>query len=408
MTTIDAPSATQRPLANAALDSVASAGRWAWGNKAEIGFWVGTSALLLAAPIKGGAAAAKAGGSLTSRVASFAAPIAASGKVGSSAVQLARVGVASVRHAKDAVAEMPIGLHMKAANASVHSVRASLGATGLGKAMIAAQKPVVAASTVIAGANFADTSVRWTQGTASNKDLALSTLGFAPIGVGAIGSAAAKRAAAANASAVGVVTQRLDDVAAHAAGATAHVDEVAQLAPTLRAPQTAGAAAAARTTAGDTTARAQQLAAQVSEETISASALSRGLDDVAELATTAKQRTRIAEQLAPTPLTPTVQRAHAQLDAAAVVAREARDEISSLAATQVRADRIADGADHVKGAIGATSMHAGNANNAYNVAREYQGNATPNAERSLVTGLTSWLLGRNARVPAPTTPRAGP
>jgi hypothetical protein len=378
------------------------AGKWAWKNKADIGFWVGTTALILAVPVSGGASGALAGGMMAARGAAIAAKVAQMGRVGMTAVKVAKAGATAVQAAKGAIGATKVGAALARTGSAVHAGRVALGATKVGKAMIAAQKPVTAASTVLAGVNFADTSRKFAKGEAGVKDMALATLGFAPTGVGAVRGLAARRAANASEKASEVVIGSIDDVA-----------HVAHVAPKVDAPVTAGVAAEARDGAVSTVEQAVRLRQRaavtsrsaVADDAISASTLKRELDEVAAKARTARVKAGQAEDLAPAELTGAATLARERLDDAGAVAARASDKIADLAATQRRADAVADGAEKVQDAIGTAGLHAGIINNGLKSANEQGGLSL--TDGSFVRGILSALLNKNAvrapnYVPAPT------
>jgi hypothetical protein len=99
-------------------------------------------------------------------------------------------------------------------------------------------------------------------------------------------------------------------------------------------------------------------------------------------------------------LTPLAQQAGDRLgDAQSVAARASRD-IQSLATIQRRADTVADRAELLEGAIGTTALHASNLNNGLRSMND--GGGLSLTDGSLARGVLSWLLGRNARMVAPT------
>lgn len=402
-------------IGRTALDGLKQAGEWAWEHKGQIGFWTGTAALLLAVPLSGGATGALAGGMMAARGAAIAAKVAQSGRIGATAVKLAKAGASAVSSARSAIAGTKVGAVAERAGAAVHAGRVAFGGTRIGKTMIAAQKPVTAASTVLAGVNFADTTRRYAKGEASNKDLVLATLGFAPTGVGVVRGAAARRAAQANAKASAVVTRKLDVVAQKAADASQEAAHVAFVAPRVAAPRTAGVAAEAREEAADTVGKAIELRQRTAlttrapdaDDAISATSLSRELDDVASQARSARESASHAVDLAPTELIPSVRRVRAELDDAQAVASRAKQAIQGLATQQRRADFVADGAEKLEDAIGTTALHAGIINNGLKSVDE-QGSGVSLTDGAFVRGITSWLLGRNASRAAAIVPNYVP
>jgi hypothetical protein len=382
------------------------AGKWSWHHKAEIGFWVGTTALLMAVPVSGGASGALAGGMMAARGAAIAARVAEAGRAGATAVKLARAGATAVRAAKEATAATKFGRAAAVTGRATYKGREWLGASRGGKLMLKAEKPVMAVSTGLAGVNLADTSVQYTRGKASKKDLAFAALGFAPTGVGTVRALAARRAATANVKAAEVASDRLGVVANKAADATHEAAHVAAAAPRVNAPQTANAAAAAQEDALGTVHQAVRLRqrTELTQETehasdaISATSLQRELDHVANRATVAKQHADTARELAPDALTPAASAASDQLDEVAAIAAGTRNEIAGLAKTQRRADLVERGAEKVKTAVGTTSLHANMVNNGMLVSRDHR-----NAESAFARNVGFWLLGRNARAYAPAT-----
>lgn len=388
------------------VEGANAAGKWAWKNKADIGFWVGTTALMLAIPVSGGASGALAGGLIAARGAAIAMKVAQMGKVGMTAVKVAKAGAGAVNAARGAIGATKAGAAISKAGSVVHAGRVALGGTKAGKAMIAAQKPVIAASTVIAGVNFADTSRRFAKGEAGMKDMALSTLAFAPTGVGAVRGMAARRAAHASEKAADVVLGRLDDVAAKAAGASDDVARVAHAAPNVHAPITAGVATEARDQAASTVEQAVRLRhraavtmrAARADEAISATSLARELDDVAVKARIARTKAADAADMAPAELGPSASLARDRLDDAGDVAARASHDIRTLATTQRRADAVAESAETLQGAIGTAGLHAFNINNGITSLRDSGGWSL--SDGSLARGLTSWLLRRNVAASA--------
>ena len=386
------------------------AGKWAWKNKADIGFWVGTTALMLAVPVSGGASGALAGGLMAARGAAIAAKVAQAGKVGMAAVKVAKAGAGAVQAARGAIGATKAGAALARTGTAVHAGRVALGGTKVGKAMIAAQTPVTAASTVIAGVNFADTSRKFAKGEAGVKDMALATLGFAPTGVGAVRWAAAKRATNASEKAADVIVNSADDVAVKAAGATDDVGHVAAVAPKVDAPITAGVAAEARDEAASTLDKAVRLRERAavtsrsaqSDDAISATTLKREVDELAATARTARVKAGEAEDLAPAELTGAATLARERLDDAGNVAARASDKITVLATTQRRADAVADGAESLKDAIGTAGLHAGIINNGVKSVNEHGGWSL--TDGSFARGIMSLLLTRNAARTAAATP----
>ncbi len=370
-----------RKIGTKVVEGAKQVGQWAWKNKADIGFWVGTTALMLAVPVSGGASGALAGGLMAARGAAIAAKVAQAGRVGMTAVKVARAGASAVQAAKGAIGATKVGTQLAKVGSAVHAGRVALGGTKVGKAMIAAQKPVTAASTVIAGVNFADTSRKFAKGEAGVKDMALASLGFAPTGVGAVRGLAARRAANASEKAADVALKSIDDVAAKAADATGEVAHVATVAPRVDAPITAGVAAEARDQAWSTADKAVQLRQRAAvttrsadaEGAISASTLKRELDEVAAKARTARVKAGEAEDLAPAELTPAATLARERLDDAGHVAARASDRISVLATKQQRADAVADGAEKLEEAIGTAGLHVNIINNGLKSANEHGG-----------------------------------
>ncbi|MCW2920239.1 MAG: hypothetical protein JWL76_113 [Thermoleophilia bacterium] len=375
------------------------AGKWAWKNKADIGFWVGTTALMLAVPVSGGASGALAGGMMAARGAAIAAKL---GKAGVAAAKIAKAGATAVNASKGALAATRTGAALAKTGKAVHAGRVALGGTKVGKAMMAAQKPVTAASTVIAGVNFADTSRKFAKGEAGVKDMALATLGFAPTGVGAVRWAAAKRATNASEKAADVIVNSADDIAVKAAGATDDVGHVAAVAPRVDAPKTAGVAAEARdqaATTADKAVRLRQRAAVTSrsgeaDDAISATTLKREVDELAATARTARVKAGEAEDLAPAELTGAATLARERLDDAGNIAARASDKITVLATTQRRADVVADSAEKVKGAIGTAGLHAGIVNNGLKSLDDKTSWSL--TDGSFARGIMSLLLARNA------------
>ncbi|MCW2927743.1 MAG: hypothetical protein JWM86_1711 [Thermoleophilia bacterium] len=400
---------------SAIKDGAKTAAKWSWNHKAEIGFWVGTTALMLAVPVTGGASGAMAGGLMAARMGAVGVKVAQMGRAGVGAVKLAKAAGSAVQGARGALgATRAAGAAAKVGQA-VHTGRAALGATRVGKVMIQAQKPVLAASTLIAGVNFADTSVRYAKGDATKKDLGLATLGFAPAGFAGIKGLAAKRAAGANEKAAQITAGTLDDVTANAANATDDVAHVARSAPAVNAPQTANVAASARDRAAGTVDKAANLRQKVAvtanagkaDDAISASSLVDELGDVAARANAAKLTAGDAAELAPTSLTPAARAARERLDAAEQGAIRAKRSITSLATKQRHADKLADGAAKVEGAIGTTGLHAFNLNNGIKSFQESNRQGYSLTDGSLAKGVATWILGRNARLSAP-VPAAAP
>lgn len=386
---------------------VTAAGKWAWKHKGEIGFWVGTTALMLAIPVSGGASGALAGGLMAARGAAIAAKVAQAGRVGMTAVKIARTGATAVAGARTAMAATKAGTAAAHAGSMVRAGRIALGGTKVGRAMIAAQRPVNAAGMTIGGINFADTANRYRQGSASGKDLALAGLGVAPTGVLGFKAFAARRAARANTKAAEVATRRLDDVAANASGAKDEVAHIASVAPIANAPKTAGAAADARERAVGTVNKAVELRNRAAitrssganaDGAISATSLADELDDVAVRASSARVRAAQAEELAPADLTPVARAAKDRLERAEQVAVRAKREVRMLAARQQRAERAEEAAESVQGTLGATAMHAGLINNAVKSSRE-GGSTWSLTDYTVVRTITGILMGRNAKGP---------
>lgn len=394
---------TAKRAASQAAEGARQVGRAAWRNKAEIGFWVGTTALMAAVPLTGGASGAVAGGLMAARGAAIAAKLGQAGRIGSAGVRAARAGVGALRTAQGALGGTRAGSAIATGAQKVRDARIALGATRTGRALQAVQKPALAAATVIAGVNLADTTVRFARGDAGVKDLAIATLAFAPAGIAGVHGVAARRASAASARAASVARSALDDVAAKAATASDDVARVANAAPRVNAPLTAGAAADARDEASEVLVRAIHLrqraaigtGADDAAETISASRLVDELDDVARRARTAGARAADAEELAPDALTPDARAARSRLDEAQALAARTREEVADLAELQRRAEVVADRADEIKDAVGSTSVHVFNLNNGVTAAREQNGFSL--TDGSLIRGMGGWLLARNAR-----------
>jgi hypothetical protein len=383
-----------------------AAGKWSWHHKAEIGFWVGTTALLMAVPVSGGASGALAGGMMAARGAAIAARVAEAGRAGATAVKLARAGATAVRSAKEATAATKFGRAAAATGKASYKGREWLGATRGGKAMLKAEKPVMAVSTGLAAVNLGDTTNRYVHGKADKKDLALAALGLAPTGVGAVRFAAAKRAAGANVKASEVAEAGIGKAVDKAGDATDDVAHVAHVAPRVNAPMTADVAASAKVEARSTVDKAVHLKERVAltqrseqaDGAISATTLQRELDDVANRASTAGRHAGTAGELAPEELTPAARAAEHRLDDAAAIAQETKLQIADLAKTQRRADLVERGADKVKSAVGTTSLHANMVNNGMLVSRDHH-----SAESAFARNIGFWFLGRNARVSAPAT-----
>lgn len=391
--------------ASYAAEGVKAAGRWAWKNKAEVGFWAATTALVLAVPVSGGASAALAGGLMAGRGAAIAARVAKAGHVGLTAVKAAKAGATAVRGARGAVGATKFGAAAARGGGAIHNARVALGATKVGRGMIAAQRPVNMAATTVAGANLADVVVRYSKGTASNKDVALATLGVAPAGILTFKGIAARRAARANAKAAEVATRKLDDVAASAAGAKDEVAAVARGAPAVNAPKTAGAAASAHERAGGTLEKAAELRHRATitarsvdaDEAISARTIAKELDVVEQRAATAGAQARAAEDLAPAELTPAATAARQRLERAEDVAARAKRQVQGLAVKQERAERVVDGAERTSDVVGSTALHANIVNNATLAAAEKPSSGWSLTDGSLLRGIAASLLARNNR-----------
>lgn len=394
---------TARRAASQAVEGAKKVGGAAWRNKAEIGFWVGTAALMAAVPLTGGASGAAAGGLMAARGAAIAAKLGQAGRIGSASVRAARAGVDALRTAQGAFGGTRAGSALATGAQKVRDARLALGGTRTGRALQAVQKPALTAATGIAGVNLADTTVRFARGDAGVKDLAIATLAFAPAGIAGVQRAAARRASVANERAADVATGALDDVAVKAATASDEVARVASAAPHANAPLTAGAAADARDEATEVLARAVDLrertavtaGADGTAETISASRLVDELDDVAHRAGAARARAADTEELAPDALTPAARAARSRLDEAQALAARTREEVAELAQVQRRAEVVADRADELKDAVGSTSVHVFNVNNGVTAAREQDGFSL--TDGSLMRGIGGWLLARNAR-----------
>lgn len=391
----------------------AAVGKWAWDNKADIGFWAGTTALMLAVPVSGGASGALAGGLMAARGAAIAARVAQAGRAGATAVRAARLGAAAVRGAKGAVEATRAGQAVVRGGGAIRSARVALGGTKVGKAMIKAQGPVNAVAMTAGGANFADVANKYRKGKAGTKELALATLGVAPTGVLGFKSLAARRAARVNAKAADVAARRLDDVAASAAGAREEVARVASVAPRAVHPTTARAATEATEQAAGTAGKAAELRQRAvitranprqAEEAISAQTLADELDDVAVRAQSAKLRAEQAEIAAPSELTPAARAAKERLERAEAVATRARSEVRGLATKQARAETVEDAAEKVQTTLGTTAMHANLANNALIASRERSSSGWSLTDTTIARTLVTIMLGHNAK-PATTGAR---
>lgn len=352
---------------------------WAWGHKAEAGFAVATAGLLLSVPLTGGASGAAAGGLLATRGAAIAARIGTAGKAGANAVQLGRIAARSVQGARSSFAETRTGGALAATGRGVHAFRAALGRTALGRAMKGAEKPVTNVANGFFAVHFGETAFKYSKGDASRKDLALASLGMAPIGVAGVRSVAARRAEHANAQAAQVVSTRLDDVVAKAGDASDDASLVAALAPRANAPQTAGAAAAARDDAVVVTERAANVrdsaaqAMQGARGAPTATRLRDELDLVVSRAQDAGDHAIAAAKLAPDrALTIAARDAGAKLDDAATVARRTRREVARLARQQRWADATADKAAAAESKLGTAGLGANTVNNGVAAARERQ------------------------------------
>ena len=206
-------------------------GRWAWENKAEIGLWVGSAALLAAIPVTGGASGALAGGLLAGRVGLVAARVASAGRIGATAVRAARTGVSLLRSARTAATGTRAGAGaarvVARAGSGLHTRRIALGGTTAGRAMIAARVPLGIAGTSIAAVNLVDHGHQATKGKGSIGQIALDVLGLIPSAGLLVRSIASRRAAASVANAVESVSERAPAVEGVARRALDNVDELA-------------------------------------------------------------------------------------------------------------------------------------------------------------------------------------
>jgi hypothetical protein len=396
------PGGTLKKIGHQAVEGAKSVGKWAWKNKAQIGFWVGTTALMLAVPVSGGASGALAGGMMAARGAAIATKLAQAGRVGAAAVKAARVGAGALNAVRGAMGGTRAAGALAKAGSLVHDGRVALGATKVGKAMMAASKPVNTALNGIVGANLADTSVKFARGEASGKDLALATLAAAPLGIAGVRGVAARRAASTNAKAARVATKGLDQVASKAAGASDDAAQLARIAPGANAPQTAGVASAARDEAAGTIAKAQQVRAQtavagrrVSPTTsnVNTTNLVGELDDVAARAGAARARAVDAEHLAPTELASVARHARTRLDAVEATAQRTRNQVATLARRQQAADLVVDTSLVAETTAGNVGTAVYTANNVGAAARE-RSEGFSMTDGSVAKNLFSILLGR--------------
>jgi len=397
-------------VASAAPDVLGDFGKWAWEHKVDIGFWAGTSALMLAAPLSGGASGALAGGMMAARVASVGARVASLGRGGAAAVSAARTGAAAINTAKTALGATKVARGAKVVSNVTHDARLALGRTKLGKGMLRVgeplQKPLMLAGGGAAGANLADTIQAYSHGKASVKDLALSGLAVTGLGAMGIKALAARRAAGASAKAAAKVSPKLDAIADRTVDASEKVKAVASRAPAIRAPQTAGAARAA----GDTADSAADLAlalrrrAALTTQTakadgaISATTLKRQLDDVAGRARSARGHAADAEDLSGnTPLTETAKVAKTELDDAAAIAARGSKDIRRLAGKQQRADTVAKVADQTAAKVGTAGAQASLATNTTNAVEHYGKKRADGSTRGILGSLAALASGASSR-----------
>ncbi len=382
------------------------AGEWAWKHKGEIGFWVGTTALMLAVPVSGGASGALAGGMMAARGAAIAAKVAQAGRVGATAVKVAKTAATAVQATKGAAGATKAGATLARTGEAIHAGRVALGGTKAGKAMMAAQKPVGHVASAAFGMHFADTANKYRQGKASNKDMALATLGMAPIGLAGFKGIAKAKAALANKRAANVVTKSIDIVASKTAVAGQEAGRVALGAPRVQAPQTAGAAAAARDDAAAALDKALTVRRQAAvtsraanaDDAVSATTLRDDLQGVADRARLAREHADDAVGLAPeASLTRTAQNARAELDDAADIALQTRHDISRLASKQQRADKVADTTGVVEEHVANAGLHAYTVNNGINAAAEGNREGFTTTDGSLLRNLGWIVLGRTQR-----------
>jgi hypothetical protein len=259
--------------------------------------------------------------------------------------------------------------------------------------------------TVVGGANFADTTYKYSKGTASGKDLALSALGIAPTAAIGVKGVAARRSAYMNAKAARTAADRVEDLTANAASIKQEADAIARVAPGVNAPKAARAAAETGERVGGTLRSLEDMGTRMSRTTravgrtdaISASRLRDQADEVIASTSSARAHASELEQLVPDALTPAAQAAKERLAYVERVAADVKRNVEWLAVKQQSADRVADQAERVKDALGTTALHAGNVNNATKSVRERSDQGWSLTDGSLARGVVTWGLNRNAR-----------
>lgn len=381
----------------------AVAGKWAWHNKAEIGLWVGTTALMAAIPMTGGASGALAGGLLAARGATIAARVASAGRVGATAVRLASAGAEALRGASVVAKGASIA---RKSGTAIRGARLALGATKAGRAVAATSKPLMVASTALGGANVADDVIKLSRGHGSLKSLALDSVGLIPAGGALAKSAATRSAARAERAAASAVAERLPEVEASAAAARSSVIDAVQaanaadkgaavtaaIAPIDSARATANVArarAATRLTEAvpnapksDPAALTRQLASVESSARSAITELSSNLPDAGRAAEQARQATQ-------------------ELEHARATSRELRHYVESAAAKTQRLERTADIAATTGDAAGTTAAGARIVDTASHLSSAQSGNHGNGTFGSDIFSLARTTLGlgltRNAK-----------
>ena len=408
-------------------DVASNVGGWLWENKGEIGFWVGTSALIAATPLSGGASTAAAGGLMAARGAALATKVAEAGKVGATAMKLARSAADAVQGARGAAAATKVGGAVVNANKGVAGARLALGQTGVGKGLIAAQKPIGAAALGLGVVNLAETAGKVHDGTANVGDLALSAIGVVPGVAATAKGVAARQATKVDKAAADIVADKLGGVASSTAAASRQVHAIAHGAPDAVAATPAARIVADVAGSAADTARAADLvrreastaaAAATTPNAVAGGAaaapvvratdLKQQVDTVIGQTGAVRQRLEAARAIAPAELAPVTSSALAQLDHAVSGAEHASDQLAGLATTSARANAIADAAAATKQVGDVTAGYAdyvANVRDGISIAGDVSGGAQGTGvltkERDLGQALVTNLFKLNARTGVP-------
>lgn len=338
-----------------------AAGRWAWEHQGELAFWVGTTALLAAVPVTGGASGAVAGGLMATRGVALGAKVAQMGSAGRAAAGLARGGASMLQGARSAAASTRVGGALARGSAKLYEGRQALGATRVGTAMTKAARPANWAFNGLTGVYFGTEATKMANGTGSARGMGMASLYMVPLVAGGAKAASAIRSSAADRSAARLATAKADEVGSMADAAAAKLkglhdyEGLAAQAPRAFV-KTDNAADQARRISGDVADMRR-----IAGERLSAAGRSKApphlgmtpqmmasrVDDVGAKANDARLRLAEARNLAPDQVGTTAAAAERDLAAVSQKAYQAKIQLARKQATQEQAARASERADQV-------------------------------------------------------------